>query len=223
MATNYGASIVRDGLILYYDVANPRSYSGSGTTIYDISGNGNNGTLNNGVSYSSSNMGSLSFDGVNDYVSFSNPLNQTATAQLWTVMSWINITDKTSQTLIGGLNAGCDVCYVQGNNSLLYLNSGVNDYYTYGGDLGNIGWVLATFRFQNSTGARTIYRNTTDISTGGPNYTSTPSGQGSVFYLGYGGSGYLQGNVSQLLIYNRYITDIELNQNFNAMRGRFGL
>lgn len=223
MGLHHSPSVVIDGLVLCYDVANPRSYPGSGTTVYDISGNGYHGTFSGGVAYSSANSGSLSFDGVDDRVSFNNPLNQSNLLQTWTVMAWINITDKVSQTLVGGLNQGCDVCYTQGNNSLLYLNSGVNDYYTYGGDLGNVGWTLATFRFRNSDGARTIYRDKTNISTGGPNATSTPSGQSSTFYLGFGGSGYLQGNVGPLLIYKRYITDAELAQNFNALRGRYGV
>lgn len=223
MSLSHSPSIVTSGLVLCYDAANPRSYPGSGTTIYDVSGNGFHGTLTNGVAYSSSNNGSLVFDGVDDYVSFSNPLNQSNLTQVWTVLGWISITDKVSQTLIGGLNSACSVCYSQGNNSLLYLNSGANDYYTYGGDLGNVGWTLATFRFNNSNGDRTIYRDLSNISTGGPNNTSIPSGQSSTFYVGYGGPGYLQGNLSQLLMYNRYITDVELTQNFNALRGRYGI
>jgi hypothetical protein len=45
-----------------------RSYPGTGTTWTDLSGNGNNGTLVNGVGYNSGNGGSLTFDGVNDNV-----------------------------------------------------------------------------------------------------------------------------------------------------------
>jgi hypothetical protein len=61
------SDIVRDGLVLNLDAGNPASYPGTGTTWTDLSGNGNNGTLVNGVGYSSDNGGSLVFDGVNDY------------------------------------------------------------------------------------------------------------------------------------------------------------
>ena len=61
--------IVSSGLKLYYDVSNPLSYSGSGTTLNDLSGNSNTATLYNGVGYSSSNGGVLTLDGVNDYIS----------------------------------------------------------------------------------------------------------------------------------------------------------
>jgi hypothetical protein len=60
--------IITDGLVLYLDAGNPASYPGSGTTWFDLSGNGNNGTLVNGVGYTSDNLGSLVFDGVDDYV-----------------------------------------------------------------------------------------------------------------------------------------------------------
>jgi hypothetical protein len=63
MSLGHGASIVRDGLVLYLDATNPKSYPGSGTTWKDLSGNGNNGTLVNGVGYTDANKGSLVFDG----------------------------------------------------------------------------------------------------------------------------------------------------------------
>jgi hypothetical protein len=59
---------VTDGLVLALDAGNAKSYPGSGTTWGDLSGNGNNGTLVNGVGYNGSNGGSLSFDGVDDNV-----------------------------------------------------------------------------------------------------------------------------------------------------------
>ena len=62
-----GPEIVNSGLVLCLDAANPRSYSGSGTTWSDISGRGNNGTLTNGPTFSSSNGGNNVFDGIDDY------------------------------------------------------------------------------------------------------------------------------------------------------------
>ena len=70
-----GPEIVEDGLVLALDAGNTKSYPGSGTTWTDLSGNGNNGSLVNGVGYNSGNLGSLSFDGVNDYVNFGNIFN----------------------------------------------------------------------------------------------------------------------------------------------------
>ena len=71
------ASIVTDGLILHLDAADSNSYGGSGNTWYDISGNGYNGILTNGPTYSTNNGGCLIFDGTNDYIKLtSTPLWQ---------------------------------------------------------------------------------------------------------------------------------------------------
>jgi len=67
MATKYSPKIVTDGLVLSLDAANNKSYPGSGTTWSDLSGNGNTGTLTNGPTFSNTNLGSIVFDGVDDY------------------------------------------------------------------------------------------------------------------------------------------------------------
>lgn len=212
MATFSGNYVSDNGLVFSLDASNQKYLTDSQIT-----------SLTN-VTFSSSGGGSIVFNGSSSFITIPNPLNQPNLTQEWTVSAWINITDKVSQTLLAGLNAALHVCYVQGNNSLLYLNSGSNDYYTYGGDLGNIGWTLATFRFKNSDGSRTIYRNTANISTSGPNLTSTPAGQASTFFIGgNGGSGFMEGNLGQMLIYNRYITDTELTTIFENTRKRYGI
>jgi uncharacterized delta-60 repeat protein len=68
MAFNRGPVIVKEGLVLYIDAANPRSYTGTGSIWSDLSGNNNNGTLTNGPTFSSDKNGAISFDGINDHV-----------------------------------------------------------------------------------------------------------------------------------------------------------
>ena len=72
MALSHSPLIVTDGLVLCLDAANKKSYSGSGTTWTDRSGNGNNGTLVNGPTFDSGNGGSIDFDGVDDNVNLGN-------------------------------------------------------------------------------------------------------------------------------------------------------
>jgi hypothetical protein len=72
MAFHRGPKTVTDGLVLYLDAANPKSYPGSGTAWSDLSGNGYTGTLINGPTFSSGNGGSIQFDGTNDYFAASN-------------------------------------------------------------------------------------------------------------------------------------------------------
>ena len=95
-----GPQIVKSGLVLHLDAANPKSYPGTGTTWSDRAGNlnggvVNNGTLVNGPSFSSANMGSIGFDGSNDYVDMSTSPNLTNSL---TVCVFVNI------SLITGLN-----------------------------------------------------------------------------------------------------------------------
>lgn len=59
-------SIVADGLVLNLDAADPKSYPGSGTIWYDLSGRNNHGNLFNGPIYNTASPIHLAFDGVND-------------------------------------------------------------------------------------------------------------------------------------------------------------
>ena len=54
MGIDYNTIITTDGLVGYWDAANPRSYSGSGNTWYDLTPNGNNLTLTNSPTFNSS-------------------------------------------------------------------------------------------------------------------------------------------------------------------------
>ena len=100
------ASIVTSGLVLNLDANNVSSYSGTGTTWTDLSGQNNNGTLINGVGYSSVNGGALVFDGVNDYVNVaSNPRisNTDFTYDFWFK---VNSNPNLYQTLITQISDG---------------------------------------------------------------------------------------------------------------------
>ena len=216
MALYHSPRIVTDGLVLCLDAANVKSYPGSGTTWYDVSAGGYNATLVNSPTYNAA--GYFTFTG-SQTATVTNPLyaSQTNLNQVWTVSAWLNIDDTTGQSLI---NYGIGLYPSYGtNNSLLYLNSGANDYYTYGGDVGNLGWKFLTFRFRNSDGTRTIYSNASNISTSGPNNTSTPVSLNATSTIGSN----LRGSLARLEIYNRLLSDAEVQQNFQALRGRYGV
>jgi hypothetical protein len=87
MAISHSPRIVRDGLVLALDAADRNSYPGTGTTWNDLSGNGNNGTLQGGPTFNSNNGGYFSLDGTDDYFSTSfNPNlnnNRLYTYEVW--------------------------------------------------------------------------------------------------------------------------------------------
>ena len=72
MAISYNVRPLTDGLVLMLDPANPRSYSGTGTSWYDIGPNGYHATLINGPTYGGTGGSSyFSCDGSNDNISIS--------------------------------------------------------------------------------------------------------------------------------------------------------
>lgn len=177
---------------------------------------GNNSITCNSLTYAADNT--FSFNGSNS-ITFTNPLvSQPNLSQEWSVIAWVNISTAANQLLLTGIN---NALYLTtgANSTLLYLNGGVNDYYMYGGAIGGVGWCQVAYRFKNSTGARTIYKNGVNISTSGPNASSTPIGNSGTFTLGTS----INGSVSTIMIYNRYISDNELIRNFNATRGRYSI
>jgi len=129
-----------------------------------------------------------SFDFTNGYITIPKPFDQNNLEQIWTVDAWYKVSDKDNyqEILSSVFNRGCNLISATTKNPLLYLNSGANDYYTYGnGNYVNINtWEKITFRFRNSDGYRKIYVNGEDITTVGPNRTSTPLGIGNTISIG---------------------------------------
>lgn len=233
MSTAYGnRPIVSDGLVLCLDAANPRSYPSTGTTWSDLSGNGNNGTLVNGVAYSADNNGSLVFDGTNDYVDTTFTDNIVTTG--FTFSFWFYGTKSTVHFPVSFfINADLNTIFrierfSAGNNSIEFGHKPEG-----GGSFITSATELVSFNFPNNVwhyctlvydgNYKYIYKN------GSIDVTSDP-GQNLVFYSGaflrigarHDGLPF-QGNMSQISLYNRALTAAEVAQNFNAMRGRYGI
>lgn len=224
MGVIYNPKIVTGGLVLCLDAGNRRSYAPSGGNWNDLSGNGNNGTLVNGPTFSGDNGGGIVFDGTNDYVnvqhksslSFTNKL----TIQLWcsstNTRTWNSPLMKTSN---GSWADGFG--FYQNSQFYFYVNS-------YSGS--HIVSVNKTiFPFTHWAGVYDglnlkIYENGILRQTG-TSFTSNISNSSASLDIGRGGgqSYYWQGNIAQVLVYNRALTAIEILQNFNATRGRYGI
>jgi hypothetical protein len=80
-----GPNVTDSGLVLNLDAGNIKSYPGTGTIWFDKSGNANNGTLINGPTFNTGSLGSIVFDGVDDYVStnYSGGIFTTLTLSAW--------------------------------------------------------------------------------------------------------------------------------------------
>ncbi len=216
MAFSRGPSIVTDGLVLALDAANDKSYPGSGTTWNDLSGNGNNGTLTNGPTFNSG--GYLNFDGTNDHVVLDNTvsLNDFTATAVYTVNSlnngwamffgsddtdnFIGIGDSGTILRVQDVNsANSDLSYSSTLNKLTFLqviqSGNTNTWYIDGQSVGT----------------------STNPSYGGMEITHM------VFYANGNSLGIWAGNYYIASIYNRALSASEVQQNYNAIKSRFGL
>jgi hypothetical protein len=228
-----GLGIVTDGLVLNLDAGTPLSYPGTGTTWTDLSGNGNNGTLVNGVGFDNGNGGALSFDAVNNnYTSISNSsslqFGETFTCNSWIYPTLItlrrvifstriNNPSGSWQLEIGTANGGNGRIAVTGINTWIYeSNSNI---------ISQNNWYNITYVKQNNaTVGGSLYLNgiliTPIVTTA---YTITNNNDVKTIGFGQSTTQYFNGNIAQVSIYNRALTAAEVLQNYNALKGRYGL
>jgi hypothetical protein len=232
MAVQYNPGIVTDGLVLCLDAANPKSYPGSGVTCSDLSNNISAGSLQNGTSFNSANGGSFVFDGSNDRIQLNSPFGDVD----WGERAW-------SASFWGRASAFGDRAWV-------VLNSSNNAHYCVNTLIGyDRFWV---YYIRNSTSSQSSWSATLPITTNqffnlvmiyngngvtsssnttwycnGSLLTTLVGGGASVTNesgIQLGGTNYpYAGNIYSFSLYNRVLTQSNVTQNFNALRGRFGI
>jgi hypothetical protein len=233
MSLSHSPSIITQNLVLCLDAANSKSYPGSGTTWTDLSGRGNNGTLVNGVGYNSGNLGSLSFDGVNDYVQLSTTTLLRASSA---ISAWINIDDfTTGKTSTGrvfirnsGNNFNSLIGFYNGGYSF-EVNTNSNPHEMAGRTTGNVSSSAISagswFHFSLVFDSNTFYGYVNGVQTGSANIANNllfnRIGDGSTFADNY--PAYMKGKIANFKVYNRALTAAEVSQNFQALRSRFSI
>ena len=230
MALNHGVNpIVTDGLVLALDAANPKSYPDSGTTWTDLSGNGNNGTLVNGVGYTADNGGALTFDGVNDYVDLTSTI-QFDTSD-FSISGWFRSNSGNTnykQIWNSGYNGGTpdvEIAINQTTNRLSFYvrppGSSVQTSYSVDDN------VWRYFVGVKTSSLISLYVNGSFVSSTSETFTSDVDVAGVIPRIGNGLSSInnrpFKGNIAQVIIYNKALTAEEVQQNYNALKGRYGL
>ena len=247
MGLAHSPRIVTDGLVLCLDAANPKSYPGTGTVINDLTSGGYNSTLLNGVGYSSSNNGVLTFDGTNDYIStpFTYANNDDFTMSCWFkapvaqrcgligIRRGFRTTDwYQSQIYIAG-DALSDTVgsYLQFSDFVRQSNGSydaIRTTFTNTVSVTDNQWKYLVIT-SDSVGAK-IYINAVKIDEA----ISTPKPtrfEEANFLVGAAGnwpnnplSGYyFNGQMSNINFYTKALSAEEIRQNFNALRGRYGI
>ena len=239
MGLAHSPRIATDGLILALDAANTKSYpSSGGSTWYDLSGKGNNGTLTNGPTYSSANSGFIEFDGNDDYVDLgtintshvlqmNNPFGGGLTLSWWgyfddTGDDFQRIFDKSS----GGSATNGWAIYTSAtgsNTTTLSLGSAGSDQEISNSYLTST-WQNWCVTWIKSSGTYVTYLNGVQDKTGTRtwNVPSVQTNARIAFWNHSTGREY-NGKIASLNIYDKALTASEIQQNYNALRGRFGI
>jgi len=227
-------------LVLCLDAANKRSYPGSGTTWFDLSGNGNNGTLVNGVGFNGDNGGGLVFDGLNDTVSIGQILNIMFSNDSFTICLWVKpnqLSHPYTYFQVGGgsysnfPNVSKGVSIGVAGDSQFFRAQITDGFVNRRIGISNFGfvanqWVSIVYLVDRNLNDSELFKNgfklsNTNLSTFGSSTTSTSANIG----LDVEGSNFGPANitVSNCHIYNRALSAQEIRQNFNALRGRYGI
>ena len=240
MSYNTGPKIVTDGLVLCLDAADRNSYPGSGSTWYDLSGNGYNGTFVNSPSFNDASHGRILFDGSNNYLSVLNysSFESLNTSEV-TVEIFASITDDGSFTSlvifrpdsIGGyssLSTGNFTSYwpneslhwYSGNDILGFAYTNGHSYFQ-DGQIRQYVVTLKTNTYQLYTNGNKLTLNSSFRNGSQSTSMTTDLFSGGMYIPDL--SNNFNGSVYKVALYNRILSDQEILQNYNATKGRFGL
>jgi hypothetical protein len=227
-------SPVLSNLVLYYDPSNLSSYSGSGTTINDLSGNGLNGTMSN-ISFTSP---YFSYNGSSSQVSVDdNSLLEPGSGD-WTMEVWVNQSVSGNDVVLGKFDPGgltVDVSYSirttgttyyaqmgsgSGSGSALFVNST-----NYVGTIDS--WSQIVYVFKNgATKTLQTFSNGSSVGTVNHSLSSILNTSSNLYIGSYNNGEYPQwfdGKVGVVRLYSSALTSSEVLQNYNADKAKYGL
>lgn len=236
MSFYFSPRLVNRGLILALDVKSTSSYPGTGQTWYDLTSNINHAGLINGPTYDSQGQGNILFDGFNDYAKLSNQNFYNIGNPSFTLLFFVKANSTTPGRLYGEGGVSLDYstvgrilfgCDVTGKITLGLGSYSVTDGTIFPSpnltlDVGQWNQIGVT----NQGSVTKFYKNGQLWSSYTHfEQTAYPIIQDSA-YIGksYQNAGeYFNGNIATTHIYNRALTDLEILQNYNFLKYRFGL
>jgi hypothetical protein len=231
MAVAGGPNIVEDGLVFAVDFANKKSHTSGSTAAKDLVGT-NDGTVTNGPVYDN---GALDFDGNDDYVDFgsidsSNP------------MSFYGVTDMAIETWIFQEDSGDPYQRVidKSNNSNMVNGWGIVlgvspvsskrlSFFIDGGDTITTlsGYNFSTWHHITFTKAGSAWKIYIDgaLVTSGVSSRAFPETTANMRIGSWNHTTGREwnGKIGTVRAYHRTLTAQEVEQNYNATKGRFGL
>lgn len=254
MSVYAGPEIINDGLILCLDAGNTKSYSGTGDTWNDLSGNGYNATRTNNAGYG----GQVTFDSsgffdfsVNSPASsagatagngFTVPHTLIPTSGNFSLISFVRRNTSVKafgdrETIFSQTGNAEGWRFGMSGNAIYYLIGGSGGVgYQEGGlggtNLSNGNWhmMAAVFDRAGVFGSYKVYGYVDGVASGEATITAGAGGNTPFSYgsqlpgVGYNGCcDVFAGQIASVFAYNKALTATEISQNFNALRGRFGI
>lgn len=215
MSAFAGPVTITDGLIMYLDAANPRSYPGSGANWNDISGTGRNVTITGSPTFGTSGGGSFTFDGSTQQLSSVSLDNPTGGLTSQIVMNY-NITGAYHNVFDRSLSS--PMFWIRPTGTLeLNTSGGLISSISYSGQI-----IVVTATISTSTPGLQLFINGRIVQTVSTAQTSWPNPY-SITLLNRGNINRFNGILYSMAFYNRILTPDEIARNFNAVRGRYGL
>jgi hypothetical protein len=245
MAFSYSPKIVTDGLVLYLDAANTKSYVSGSTVWNDISNFNNNTTLvPNGasnISFNTSSLGSISFtnnawgriNNVNDINGFTRGPHWDLN---WTLDFWVNSPLTRIGAVLGARTAvsgqqGLQIFVTSVNNGWTYckVNRDVDLFSTLNQPsiLNSVNrWMHFAVTSEDAVTYR-IYVNGVQIHVNSINWRDNALrvnvSSTNPYLISTDNTNWQTGDYSCYKLYNRTLTANEVRRNFEATRGRYGL
>lgn len=216
--------VITSGLKVYLDALDSSSYSGSGTTWYDLSGNGNDVSMQNSgrISWTGGATGYFS-TGSNGWFSRSNASNVPTGNSPYTLSVWVQLGSTWSAN--GMVSVGSFGVSNQSNALRAGTTNQIINYW-WGNDISafstvspTTSWFNVVAKFDGTT--RSLWVNGVSIGSDTPvghNVTNSNIQIAKTY-----ASEYLQGNIAQVLIYNVALSGSEILSNYNSAKSRFGL
>lgn len=227
-----GPYVVTQGLVLYLDASNTRSYPGSGTIWTNLATSASPATLTNSPTYNSGNAGYFDFDGVNDLVSITSLPNYSTS--IGTISMWFR--GSSSGRLFMQYNNDLNRLAIiyDSINQRIEIFSGystlVLSFATSNNTVPVNTWTNVTFTYNFTTDSFQIFLNGIFSTSTTNSVVPTPDSMGEItlaagkdfdnappYYFGY-----YTGRIAQTSIYNRVLSSSEIALNYMAMKTRFG-
>ena len=225
-----GPATVTSGLVLELDAGNIKSYPTTGTTWFDKSGLGNNGTLTNGPTFNTGSLGSIVFDGVDDYVELLPNYNTITTSGTAEIAIKFNGTNSYKHVWTFDKSDAPEIrlATAPGGNFGFFIYDTPGGYRFQSTPItpamySNV-WIYIQVVWGNND--YRIYLNGSIIASQSSGGVITNTGPATTSRLGNyprAGSSQFNGSIGNFRIYNRSLSDSEVLQNFNATRARFGV